>query len=596
MSDYSAPLQEVQFVINELAGMGDIAALSGFEEASPELVAMVLEEAGKLASGVLAPLNHSGDKQGAKLVDGVVETTKGFKEAYQQFVEGGWMGIAQEEKYGGQGLPFLLHSSISEIWQSANMAFALNPMLSCGAIKALVEHGSDGLKEIYLPNMVNGSWTGTMNLTEPQAGSDLAAVRTKATPKDDHYLIEGQKIFITWGDHEMTENIVHLVLARLPDAPEGVKGISLFIVPKFLVNADGSIGERNDVRTVSLEHKLGIHGSPTCMMSFGDNDGALGYLVGRENDGLAHMFTMMNDARLAVGIEGVSISERAYQQARYYAQDRVQGFAPGHEGRVTIIHHPDVRRMLMLMRSLTEAARALCYVTAAHTDFIENSEDPEQVKANQQRLDLLVPVAKGWCTEIAQEVCSLGVQIHGGMGFVEETGAAQHFRDARILTIYEGTTGIQGLDLVGRKMLRDRGAGINDLLQELKTFAEQLTSPDTDPALHSFQAPLNNGIETLAHASNWLLTESRKDPSAAGTASVNLLMLIGTVLGGYQMIRAAMAAQQHLNSGSGNDGFHKAKIITARFYTEHVLPRSKAYLETILAGPDSTMALPLSQF
>lgn len=602
MPEYTAPLQEIQFALNEIAGMGEITALDYFEEVTPDLQDAVLEEAGKLAANVFAPLNQEGDKQGAHIVDGKVQVPAGFQEAYSQFSEGGWMGLAHEEKYGGQGLPFLLRSSVFEMYLSANMAFSLNPMLSDGAIKALVKHGTDQLKDIYLPKMISGSWTGTMDLTEPNAGSDLSSVLTKATPTDrsdssgKQYLIEGQKIYITWGDHEMTENVIHLVLARLKDAPEGIKGISLFLVPKYLANEDGSVGERNDLQAVSLEHKLGIHASPTCMISFGDSGRCIGYLVGRENEGLSHMFTMMNEARLGVGMQGVSISERAYQQARRYATERIQGFAEGHEGRVAIIHHPDVRRMLMLMRSLTEASRAISYVAAAHTDFAEKSTDPEQIKLKQERLDLLVPIAKGWCTEIAQETTSLGLQIHGGMGFIEETGAAQYVRDARIITIYEGTTGIQGLDLVGRKILRDKGVGIQRLLNEIEIFVDDLKSESTDSPLSNFREPLVRALQTATQSTSWLLTEGVKDPNNPGSASVNLLMLLGTVLGGYYMVKSAKAAQNILSAGEIDVEFYQTKIATAHFYLDHVLPRSNAFLEMILAGSNSIMELKASSF
>ena len=432
-----------------------------------------------------------------------------------------------------------------------------------------------------------------MNLTEPQAGSDLSAVRTKAVPNGDHYLISGQKIFITWGDHELAENVIHLVLARLPDAPEGVKGISLFLVPKFCVNADGSLGDRNDVFAVSLEHKLGVHASPTCAMSFGDDKGAVGYLVGRENEGLSHMFTMMNHARLGVGNQGVAIADRAYQQALEYARERVQGGAPGMEGRVAIIHHADVRRMLMLMRSMTEAMRAVVYVTSASLDLAHHSEDLAQKKHHSARLDLLIPIAKGWCTEIAQEVATLGVQIHGGMGYIEETGAAQHFRDARIITIYEGTTGIQAIDLVGRKILLDQGAALHSLLEEMGAFIA--TIPADDAELATIQQGVSEGIRAARTAGEWLLQNGPSDPQGAGAVAGDFLMLMGTVLGGYQMARAAVIAREQLASASGDADFYQAKISSAVFYIEHVLPRSKALVDMVQAGASSTMAIPVDQ-
>jgi len=491
-------------------------------------------------------------------------------------------------------MPYVLHGTACEMWNAANTSFALNPILTGGAIEAIKAHATDELKQLYLPQMVSGQWSGAMDLTEPQAGSDLSAIRSKATPNGDHYLIEGQKIFITWGDHEMAENVIHLVLARLPDAPEGVKGISLFIVPKFLVNADGSLGEKNDFSAVSLEHKLGIHASPTCVMSYGDNGGAVGYLVGNENQGLAHMFTMMNDARLAMGYQSVALSDRSYQQAVAYARDRVQGAVPGVQGRAAIIHHPDVRRMLMLMRVLTEATRAVSYVTGGVLDIAHNSGDSEEAKQYNQRLDLLVPVAKGWCSEIVQEVTSLGVQVHGGMGFVEETGAAQYSRDARITTIYEGTTGIQSMDLVGRKILRDQGAGIKSLLSEMQAFADSLEAENA--VISELQKPLVEAIEALDKAANWLLSESAENPQLPGAIAFNLLMLMGTVFGGYQMIRAAKVAQARLDEGAGDADFYKAKLVSAQFYCDHVLPRRKSYLDAVLLGASSTMALADDQF
>src|SRR5689334_4955800 len=439
MPEYTAPLRDMQFVIKELAGLDAISQLPGCEEATPDLVDAVLEEAGKFAAGALSPLNQSGDEEGCKLDDGVVTTAKGFKAAYREFIDAGWTGLGGATAFGGQGLPHIISGLVSEMWNSANMSFCLCPMLTTGVVNALIRHGSQSQQETYLHKLIGGEWTGTMNLTEPQAGSDLSAVRTRAVPEGDHYRIFGTKIFITWGEHDMVDNIVHLVLARTPDAPEGVKGISLFIVPKYLVNADGSLGERNDVKCVSIEHKLGIHASPTCVMAYGEKDGAIGYLVGQENRGLEYMFTMMNFARLEVGIEGVAIAERAYQRAVAYAKDRVQGRPIGVRGgdRVAIIHHPDVRRMLMSMRAQTEAMRALASAACAALDRAHHHPDAAERARWQSVFDLLTPVVKGWCTEQCNEIASLGVQVHGGMGFVEETGAAQHLRDARITSIYE---------------------------------------------------------------------------------------------------------------------------------------------------------------
>ena len=467
-------------------------------------------------------------------------------------------------------------------------------MLTQGAIDAIEIHGSDAQKALYLEKMVSGQWTGTMNLTEPQAGSDLAAVRTRAEPAGDHHLITGQKIYITWGDHDVADNIVHLVLARTPDAPEGVKGISLFIVPKFLPDEGGGPGIRNDVHPVSVEHKMGIHASPTCVMSYGDRGGAVGYLVGEENKGLVYMFTMMNRARLSVGLQGLAISERAYQQAREYARQRVQGSAVGHEGRVTIIHHADVRRMLMVMKSHIEAMRALAYATMAELDMAEKSTDQAVRERHQVRVDLLTPVVKGWLTEVGQELTSLGVQIHGGMGFIEETGAAQYFRDARITTIYEGTTGIQALDLVGRKTLRDAGRAQAELLADMRADVEALA--EAGPELDEVHAALVKGLNAHEQAVKYLLGHFQGDPDLPGSAAFNMLMLMGTVAGGWQMGRAALRARQALDRGEDGDGFYRTKLTTARFYARHIMPRAQAYLGAALAGSEDVMSLSEAEF
>ncbi len=591
---YEAPLKEMQFVLKELAEISSVAQHQGFEDATPDMVEAILKEAGKLASTVIAPLNKIGDQQGSHLVEGVVKNPDGFKEAYQQFVENGWPGLHQPTEFDGQGLPFLLQAVVSEMWNASNVSFALCPMLTAGAIESINAHGSDEIKNTYLPKMVSGEWTGTMNLTEPQAGSDLSAVRTKAEKVGDHYLIKGSKIFITWGDHEMTENIAHLVLARLPDAPDGVKGISLFIVPKYLVNEDRSLGERNDVKAVSLEHKLGIHASPTCVMSFGDNTGAIGYLVGEENNGLACMFTMMNHARLEVGMEGVGLSEGAYQYALAYAKGRVQGYSSDVEGRVSIIHHADVRRMLMQMRAFTEAGRALAYVGAAAHDHAHAAGNEDYRNTQSRRMDLLTPVIKAWCTEISQEVTSLGVQIHGGMGFIEETGAAQYMRDARITTIYEGTTGIQAADLVGRKILRDKGLAIFELIEELNQFNTALAA-ETGDEFAIISKQFSASLKALTDSTQWLLAKGFETPHTPGAISVNFLMMIGTTLGGWLLAKGAMAAQKEIANGS-TDEFLKSKIITAHFYAEHILPRSLAYASTVQSGATSTMDLPIENF
>ncbi len=594
MTTYAAPLRDMEFVLHELVDLEAIRALPGLEEASPELIDAVLNEASRLAGEVLAPANKLGDLQGTRVVDGAVQIPQEFKAAYKTFVEGGWPSLKFDPEYGGQGLPAVVSAAVEEMWQSANMAFALCPLLTQGAIDAILLHGTEDQKRRYVRPMVAGTWTGTMNLTEPQAGSDLAAVRTRAEPKGDHYLLSGQKIFITWGDHDAAENVVHTVLARTPDAPEGVKGISMFMVPKFLVGADGSLGERNDVYPVSVEHKLGIHGSPTCVMSYGDHGGAVGYLVGEENQGLVYMFTMMNRARLAVGVQGLSISERAYQQAVGYARDRLQGTLPGHPGRVAIIHHADVRRMLMLMRSQIEAMRALAYTTMAALDLAERAEDPVQRAANQARVDLLTPVVKGWCTEVAQELTSLGVQVHGGMGYIEETGASQHFRDARITTIYEGTTGIQAMDLIGRKTLRDGGAAQRALLGEMEATVGDLEG--AGESLAPLRAALSAGVQAQREALEWVLAHGADNPHVPGAAAFNLLMLMGTVTGGWQLARGALAAERRVAAGEGDAAFLQGRLATARFYATQVAPRAKAYLEAITEGAAEVMSLPPEQF
>jgi len=593
MSTYVAPLKDMRFVLNALAGLAEIAKLPGYEDASADTVDAILEEAGKFSTGVLDPLNRPGDTEGAVLKDGAVTMPKGFKEAYRQFVEGGWAALPLEPEWGGQGLPKLVSTPVTEMVTSANMSFSLCPMLTQGAIEALLTAGSDALKQQFLPKMSEGSWTGTMNLTEPQAGSDLALVRTKAERNGDHYLITGQKIFITFGEHDLTENIVHLVLARTPDAPEGVKGISLFIVPKFLVKPDGSLGERNGAHCASIEHKLGIHASPTAVMVF---EKAVGYLVGEENKGLAYMFIMMNAARFAVGLEGVSIGERAFQRALAYAKERLQGRdVAGGGGTVPIIRHPDVRRMLMLMKSQTEAMRALAYVVAAAMDVAARHPDKAMRQRNQAFVDLMIPVVKGWCTETGIEVASLGVQVHGGMGFIEETGAAQHLRDARITTIYEGTTGIQANDLIGRKIAREGGATVKGWLEHLQAFdAELAKSKNAD--LQAIRARLADGVKAVADSVDWLLAHFGQDVRAASAAAVPFLRLMGVVAGGWQMARAALIAEQRLAGGEGDKPFYEAKIATARFYADQVLVQAPGLAATVTSGSAGVMALGEEQF
>ena len=588
MSEYSAPLRDMRFILDEVANFDVISSLPGYEEATPDLVDAVLEEANKLASEVLAPLNQSGDEQGSRLENGVVVSPDGFADAHAQFVESGWGSLPFDPEYGGQGLPFTLGAPLLEMWASANMGYSLLPLLTQGGIDAIGHYGSAEQKATYLENLVTGKWSGTMNLTEPQAGSDVGAVKTKAEIQlDGSYKITGTKIFITWGDHELSENIVHLVLARLPDAPGGTKGISCFIVPKYLVNEDGSIGERNDLRCVSLEHKLGIHASPTAVMSFGDNGGATGYLLGPENGGMRVMFVMMNNARFGVGMEGVAIAERSYQHALAYAKERVQGRVVGGGQDATIVDHPDVRRMLMQMKALTEASRALAYYAASQNDLASHHENEVAREAANDRLALLTPLVKAWSTDIGVEVASLGVQVHGGMGFIEETGAAQYYRDSRIAPIYEGTNGIQALDLVGRKLPLAGGAAVGSLFAEISGTAAELQNGD--------MAEVGNSLalahEALVKATDWISTGHVDDPRAQGTGATNYLKMFSTVVGGWLMGRAALAASRKLAASEGDAGFYNAKIATTRFYAEQVLSQVPGLLSAVTSSSEATFAI-----
>jgi alkylation response protein AidB-like acyl-CoA dehydrogenase len=600
MSTYHAPLADMQFVLNHLAGLDQVGKLPGFEDATPETVTAILEEASKFATNVLDPLNWPGDREGAQWLEGgTVKTPAGFKDAYQQYCANGWNGLTKNPEYGGQGLPQLVATAVEEMWHASNLAFDLCPLLTQGAIEAIELRGSQALKDKFLPKMVAGEWTGTMNLTEPQAGSDLAAVRTRAVPQGDGtYKLTGQKIFITFGEHDYTENIIHLVLARTPDAPESVKGISLFVVPKVLVNDDGSLGARNDVHCVSIEHKLGIHASPTAVLSYGDKGGAVGYLVGEENRGLEYMFIMMNLARFSVGMEGVGISDRAYQRAVAYARDRIQGKAVGLEKGAKagpIIEHPDIRRMLMTMRAYTEAARAVAYVTAAALDNAAHHPDPAAKARHQAFADFMIPIVKGWSTEMAQEVTSLGVQVHGGMGFIEETGAAQHFRDARIITIYEGTTGIQANDLIGRKTARDAGAVAKAVAGEIDKAAAKLAARG-DPALQAIGVQLASATADLQAAVAWMVPAYGQHTRAAHAGAVAYLKLWGLAVGGWQMARAAQIASEQLAAGDGNPDFLRAKIATARFYADVLLPQTSGLAHAIVHGGDSVLALAAEAF
>ena len=589
---YEAPLQDMLFVLTEICELDKISELPGFADATPDTVEAVLSEAAKFTSGVLSPLNHSGDKIGAKLTETGVKTAPGWVEAYAQFKDGGWNGVVFETEHGGMGLPWIVGAAIHEMLNASNMAFALCPLLTQGAIEAILLNGSDDLKQTYLPKMVSGEWTGTMNLTEPQAGSDLAAVRSKAVRKDGHYLISGQKIFITYGDHDLTENIIHLVLARLPDAPEGVKGISLFVVPKFLPNEDGTPGLANDVRCVSLEHKLGIHASPTAVLSFGDNGGATGYLVGEENRGLEYLFVMMNQARLSVGIQGLGVADRAYQRARAYAGDRIQGRIIGDKSSAPkpIAHHPDVHRMLMTMRAKCEAMRRLAYTAAHSLDLSQAAVTPEARARHQARLDLLIPVVKGWCTETACDVASLGVQVHGGMGYIEETGAAQHFRDARIATIYEGTTGIQANDLIGRKMQRDNATAARAMIDELRTIEKDLAR-HSGAEWTAMRGAVSNGCNSMAHVIDWLMSEGRRDPARAAAAAVNVLHLFGLAIGGALLVRGAMSAAGKIERGEGDALFLVEKIAVAHYFSGQIMPEIGTRMSAILDPSESALAL-----
>ncbi len=592
MAEYRAPIREMLFVINELAGLSRLTALPGGGDATPDMAEAILEQAAELATRVIAPTNQIGDRKGTRVENGGVVVPDEFKAIYGEYQAGGWSRLTAAEEFGGQDLPFLFGVGIDEMWYSANLAWSLCPLLTEGAARAIEAHGSEELQRIYLPRMTAGEWTGTMNLTEPQAGTDLAALRTQAVPAGDHYQVSGQKIFITWGDHDMTANIVHLVLARLPDAPPGVRGISLFLVPKFIPDAAGEPGERNGVRPISVEHKLGIHGSPTCVMAF---DKAVGYLVGEANNGLAAMFTMMNHARLGVGLEGVAVAERAYQQALAYARERVQGHVAGETGRAPIIRHADVRRMLLTMKAYIEAMRSIAYVTAADLDLAHRHPDAGVRASHQSRVELMTPVVKGWSTEMGQVLTSIGLQVHGGMGYVEETGAAQYLRDARITTIYEGTTGIQANDLVGRKILRDGGESLQELLAELRACEAELQGVTE---LKAISSNLQEGRQALEKAGQWLVEHHADHPATPGAAAWHMLMLMGTVTGGWQLARAALIAHRHLATDvSGPErSFLEAKIITARFYAEQFLPLATAHLRALQAGPDMLLAITDEQF
>jgi alkylation response protein AidB-like acyl-CoA dehydrogenase len=594
MADYQAPLKQMRFTIEHLAEFKDVVALPDFNTVDTDMVTAVLEEGGRFASGVLAPTNWIGDQHGVKVVDQAVQVPAEFTAAYAKFCEGGWPGIASNPEFGGQGLPKTVSLACDEMWAAANVAFALCPELSQGAILAIDRHATDELKQIFLEKLISGQWTGTMCLTEPQSGSDLSTLTSRAEPMGDRYLITGRKIYITWGDHPMTENIVHLVLARLPGSPPGTKGISLFLVPKFKLNADGTPGERNDVFPVSVEHKLGIHASPTAVLAFGDQGGAEGYLVGKVNEGLAAMFTMMNYMRLGVGAQGVGLSERSYQQTVAYARERKQGRAPGEKGIVPIIRHPDIRRTLMLMRALTQASRAICYYTACCLDRGNHGADAESATVWQARAELMTPIAKAFPTEVGQEVTSLGIQVHGGMGYVEETGIAQHYRDVRIASIYEGTNAIQAIDLVGRKLMRDGGATVSAFVSEMREQDAPLANAGEEFA--AVRQALARGLDEVVLCSTYLLTGEKKDPELVSAAAFNYLMLLGTVIGGWQLARGALAAAAQTGTPGSDRVFLDTQVLLAKFYAEQVMPRAFAHGAAVRAGSGAIMALSAENF
>ena len=594
---YQAPVKDMLFCMQELAALEEVARLPGFEDAGIDTAQAVLEECAKFNEGVVAPLNWEGDKQPSSWKDGRVTTTPGFKEAFRGFVEGGWQGLQHSVDFGGQGLPKTIGSACGEMLNSANLSFALCPLLTDGCIEALLTAGSPEQQQTYIPKMISGQWTGTMNLTEPQAGSDLALVRTRAEPQPDgSYKLFGTKIFITYGEHDMAENIVHLVLARVSGAPEGVKGISLFIVPKFIAKPDGSLGERNDVHCVSIEHKLGIKASPTAVLQYGDHGGAVGHLVGQENRGLEYMFIMMNAARYAVGVQGIAVAERAYQKAVAYAKDRVQSrpVDGSVRGSAAIIHHPDVRRMLMTMRSHTEGCRAMAIVAAAAYDAAHAHPDAEVRAQNEAFYEFMVPLVKGYSTEMSVEVASLGVQVHGGMGYIEETGAAQYYRDAKILTIYEGTTAIQANDLVGRKTARDGGGTAKAIAAQVARTEAELAARDS-VAARAVLKRLTAARMAFEQVVDFVAGQTKASPNAVFAGSVPYLMLAGSLMAGWQLARALLVAETR--AAAGDDvAFMNAKVATARFYAEHQLSKLPGLRDSIVEGADSVTALALDAF
>jgi alkylation response protein AidB-like acyl-CoA dehydrogenase len=605
MSEYSAPLKDMQFVLRELIDLPRLLRLPDFQALEADTLHSVLEQAGAFASQVLSPLNVVGDRIGSQWREGKVCTPPGWRDAYTRFAEDGWNAVGCPADIGGHGLPTVIAANAEEMWHGANAAFALCPMLTRSAIEAIALAATPELRQRYLSNLVSGHWTGTMNLTEPQAGSDLAAVKTRATPcADGSYRINGQKIFITYGEHDLTENIVHMILARTPSGPPGVKGISLFLVPKYPVNADGTLGRANDLRCLSIEHKLGIHASPTCVMQYGSDEGgegssrgAIGWLVGEENHGLEYMFIMMNMARFSVGIQGLGLAERSYQRALAFAHERRQGAEVGVKGGPSspIIRHPDVRRMLLTMKSTIEAMRALAGVVAEAADHARINPDATASRRAQNFVALMTPVVKGWCTESAVTLTSLGLQIHGGMGYIEETGAAQHLRDARITTIYEGTTGIQANDLVGRKILRDGGQVALAMIAAMTQLQGELAR-SANAHLIALARSLEHGIAALERSTRFVVERGGNDTRVALAAAEPLLTLFGIVAGGWQLARGGLAADRHLQGRQGDLPFYEAKILSARFYGDSVLSRASGLADAIVHGAQTTLALADEQF
>ena len=595
---YQSPTQDIQFALETLADIENLSTLPGLEDATTDVIAQMIEEGGKFFNDELAPSNWDADQAGCRLENGVVRTYEKFPELYAQYRETGWIGAAYAPEIGGLGLPWAVNAAGQEMLFAANMSFSLCPLLSQGAIEAIEAHGTPEQQGKYLERLVSGEWTGTMNLTEPHAGSDVGALKSRAEPQPDGtYRVFGQKIYITFGEHDMAENIIHLVLARTPGAPDGTKGISLFIVPKFLVNDDGSLGERNDAKCIKLEEKLGIHASPTCVMQYGDDGGAVGYMIGPENGGMACMFTMMNNARLGVGIQGLGIAERAYQHALAYAKDRVQSAKIGGSSKdsVRIIEHPDVRRNLLLMKSQVEAFRGLAYHATGNIDIARRAEDRETAAQAQRRVDLLTPIVKGWGTDIACEIASTGVQIHGGMGFVEETGAAQHYRDARILPIYEGTNGIQALDLIGRKLARDRGRGVGEMVTDIQSCIDALNAAD-HVTLRAIAGRLAPALGDLKTASDYLLQTAGENMPSAAVGATPYLTLWGTVAGGWVMAVEALEAAKRLAAGDENVQYLETKLTTARFFADQLLPRSGGLVEAVRSSTDEVIGLDEAAF